>query len=45
MELAVNITDIWRRSARSWPLAIISLGVVASYSGTVVVVWLLLRLL
>jgi hypothetical protein len=41
----MSITKMWHRPAQSWPLGIISLGVMASYSGTVLLVWLLLRLL
>jgi hypothetical protein len=38
----MNIANIWRRPARIMPLAVISVGVVVSYAGAALVVWLLL---
>jgi hypothetical protein len=45
MQAGMGITKMWRRPAQSLPLGVISLGVIASYSGIVLLVWLSLRLL
>jgi len=41
----MNSSDIQRSSARTVPLATISIGVLGSYAGATLFFWLLLRLL
>jgi hypothetical protein len=41
----MNITSIRQSPSRTVPLAVISVGVVASHAGASLLVWLLLRLL
>ena len=41
----MSTTKVWRRPVHSWPLAVISLGVVFSFGWAMLLVWLVLSLL
>jgi len=41
----MNIADQVRRAVRTMPLAVMSVEIIASYAGAVLVIWVLLRLL
>jgi hypothetical protein len=40
-----GLLDPWRRLGQHWPLAAISIGIIASFFWTAVLVWLLLGLI
>ena len=43
--LGAYFSTEWRHLANSWPITVIALGVITSFTSAVLVIWLVLRLL